>query len=508
MNRFRQAISLILLAAAAASLLTSCDTHEHSYRQTVVPPTCQSIGYTINTCSCGESYYSDYQATVAHTFGDWIAGQEATLTAGGEEYCVCQVCGRLQTRDTENRSVLPKLYLTNVSGESQAANLLYSAGKTLQFSSQALLTVCSTGVKPDFDLQLITDEETKASNPVDLGWGEQSHYRLSSLLPDRTMARDASAKALWQACLAEHTEGLAAAWPVKTLQNARLLVQVYRDSEYLGLYALLPPETDWAYALTDEQISPSAALRAMDAGAGCSFQSAPTYTDARGALTLYPDINHDNPHAADPYSGLAFLYSSTESTDWASSSFSAFSNFVRHAQDQAFRDRLSQYTDPAVLLDYFLLSLFFGCADGDTVGTIWYTGDGIHWLPSFSALDSCYCTTAEGGTETHPEDIPLPDEDPGRLSYAGTNLLWKRLTEVYTQELRERYAALRKTLLQPDAVYETFLRYYQDAEAELYLAEHALYPSLSFTEKEAEQLQSVFQNRIDAMDRWIGYSAT
>lgn len=59
------------------------ESHSHSYIQSVVTPSCTNSGYTINTCACGQSYYSDEQAPQGH---NWTV-------ASCTEPRICSTCG-------------------------------------------------------------------------------------------------------------------------------------------------------------------------------------------------------------------------------------------------------------------------------------------------------------------------------------------------------------------------------------------------------------------------------
>lgn len=74
--------------------VTEPTAHTHSYTATVVEPTCSEEGYTLYTCSCGDSYKSDYTETTAHKFinttCEWCGyvnnGKYETVTSGGVTY--------------------------------------------------------------------------------------------------------------------------------------------------------------------------------------------------------------------------------------------------------------------------------------------------------------------------------------------------------------------------------------------------------------------------------------
>lgn len=77
--------------------------HKHSYATSFVEPTCTDNGYTIYSCSCGESYTGDYVASTGHSYGEWIVVKEATTNSEGEETRTCSLCGETETR------TIPKL---------------------------------------------------------------------------------------------------------------------------------------------------------------------------------------------------------------------------------------------------------------------------------------------------------------------------------------------------------------------------------------------------------------
>lgn len=478
-------ICALLLCAVLLSALSGCDAHTHTFRQTVIEPTCNSIGYTVNTCSCGETYYSDHQPETEHIFSGWIAQREATLIAGGEEYRTCTACGILQTRNVENRSALPKLYLDGATDGKETVSLLYSAGEDAPFACDALVTqqADANGGKHVYALQLITGSDAREAYFADLGWGEQDRYLLTPQTLDPTYTRTRAAQTLWNACLERHTEGTTPEWEVSALEsflqtNRSTVLQLYRNGAYVGLYLLsLPPDV-----LTGAGSSTGAALRAEDESDGCLFRGQPVYANGEAG-------------------GFSFLDDSDVNAAWATDSFTAFAEFIRRSRDTAFREQLSQYTDPEVLLDYYLLLQFFGAPYGDTVGTVWYTTDLDHWLPTFDSYEVSYGLQASGAMLNGADGIPAPDEN-GIVSHTGQNLLWERLIHLFPGELSQRYHALRQTVLQPEALFDAFLTQYAQIEPELFEEEAALSP-FSDAAGDTERVHAFLLARLTAMDGWI-----
>lgn len=84
-------------------------THTHSYTSRITAPTCTAQGYTTFTCSCGDSYTSNYVAAKGHTNGSATIENrvEATCSRAGSYDSVirCTACGIVLSRTT---TTIPK----------------------------------------------------------------------------------------------------------------------------------------------------------------------------------------------------------------------------------------------------------------------------------------------------------------------------------------------------------------------------------------------------------------
>lgn len=65
--------------------------HTHSYTSTTVSPTCESQGYTVHECSCGESYTDSYTDALGHSYTDTVV--EPTTESEGYTLHTCSRCG-------------------------------------------------------------------------------------------------------------------------------------------------------------------------------------------------------------------------------------------------------------------------------------------------------------------------------------------------------------------------------------------------------------------------------
>ncbi|MCM1350393.1 MAG: leucine-rich repeat protein [Prevotella sp.] len=59
---------IIFMSVIILTMLVSCKKHKHDYKLSVVEATCTEQGYTLHTCSCGESYKDNYTEKVDHHY--------------------------------------------------------------------------------------------------------------------------------------------------------------------------------------------------------------------------------------------------------------------------------------------------------------------------------------------------------------------------------------------------------------------------------------------------------
>ena len=72
--------------------------HVHSYKATVVAPSCAAKGYTEHKCSCGDSYKDSYTDALGHSVTEQAVA--ATCTSGGYTLRTCSRCGTTETTNT------------------------------------------------------------------------------------------------------------------------------------------------------------------------------------------------------------------------------------------------------------------------------------------------------------------------------------------------------------------------------------------------------------------------
>ena len=72
--------------------------HTHEYVDKITIATCTKEGYTLHTCSCGDSYSDNKTTATGHSFGEWNTTKEPTPTAIGTAERKCSKCNETETK--------------------------------------------------------------------------------------------------------------------------------------------------------------------------------------------------------------------------------------------------------------------------------------------------------------------------------------------------------------------------------------------------------------------------
>lgn len=108
--------------------------HTHVYDVSFVSPGCETQGYTVHTCLCGDEYTDDYVPATGHIWSDWVIIREATTLSEGEQSKSCSQCGFVLTES------IPVIEIFVPSG----SNISFNAGFANISPETAVsdLTVC------------------------------------------------------------------------------------------------------------------------------------------------------------------------------------------------------------------------------------------------------------------------------------------------------------------------------------------------------------------------------
>lgn len=95
--------------------------HIHQYTSTVTPLTCTEQGYTTYTCTCGDSYRSNYTNPLGHSWDAGVVTTPATEAAPGVKRYTCTRCSATRT-ETIAQLTCPSAGFTDVPGANNWAH--------------------------------------------------------------------------------------------------------------------------------------------------------------------------------------------------------------------------------------------------------------------------------------------------------------------------------------------------------------------------------------------------
>ncbi len=76
--------------------------HSHSHAvDRVVAPTCTEKGYSVYSCSCGDTYKKDYKDALGHAWSEWTVVKQSTEDEEGTEKRTCERCGIEESRSID-----------------------------------------------------------------------------------------------------------------------------------------------------------------------------------------------------------------------------------------------------------------------------------------------------------------------------------------------------------------------------------------------------------------------
>jgi 1,4-alpha-glucan branching enzyme len=128
-------------------------------------------------------------------------------------------------------------------------------------------------------------------------------------------------------------------------------------------------------------------------------------------------------------------------SDDLKNSFNRVVRFVMNSSDEEFRNNINDYFDLYSLIDYYLFSYFACHLDGLAKNMLIGTYDGVQWGVMLYDMDSIFGAHVNGASFVSPQ-LVCPS------GYQENNsLLWQRLEKCFIEELKTRYAELRKGAL-------------------------------------------------------------
>lgn len=280
--------------------------------------------------------------------------------------------------------------------------------------------------KKNFTINMYSDEERTIKLKKNFkDWGEQSKFCLKANYTDTTHTRNlAGARIGYDMVnsrpnsefktnlLTAPRNGLVDGFPIK----------VYFNGSFYGIYTWNIPKDKWTFNMDD--VNPN---HCVLCGEKNSYEHGDSSCNFRQLWT-----NED---------GVDWSVEVGTLTDEIRASFNNAISHVLNTTDDEFKSNISNYFDLNSLIDYFCFTLLCCHMDGMGKNLLMVTYDGVHWGASLYDMDALFGAYPQG-------------------NYMATNfwltntgwreprsLLFERLEKCFINEIKSRYAELRKGAL-------------------------------------------------------------
>ncbi len=256
-------------------------------------------------------------------------------------------------------------------------------------------------------------------------------------------------------------------------------IKVYTNGSYQGIYTWNIPKEAWMWNMDGKNIS---------------------------HILMCAETNTDGVYAENA-SNFRKKWSGKDGEDWSievgphynsvKTSLNALISFVMNSSDASFKAALSRYLDVQSAIDYYLHQYVICGVDGLAKNMLLATYDGIKWYCGAYDMDATFGLTPQGAA-TVLATTACPEGYQERYS-----LLWERLVANFSEEIKARYAILRRGVYSLSNIVTQFERFMDGIGMELYAEDETLYDIPSAGENNIKNLRNFIRNRLNYVDARI-----
>lgn len=347
--------------------------------------------------------------------------------------------------------------------------------------------------KKNFTIKLYKDKAKTEKLKIDFkGWGKQSKFVLKANWIDLTHARNIVSARIWADIVKSRSDYNTLPELLRTSPNQGAIdgfpITVYGNGYYQGRYTLNIPKDKWMSNM-DDTLDTHCILCGENYGSGC-FRALPVING-----TDWTDELHD-------------IVPATIKTSWTN-----VIKFVMNSSDTEFKANLNNYIDVSSLIDYLLYAIMSTGLDAFGKNQIYMTYDGAKWIASMYDMDSTWGLWWNGqkfvSNDYAREDFQdLKDEGNGVTKQG--NLLYLRLQKLFINEIKTRYAELRKTIFTYPYLVNKFEEFVQICPQDIVKEDYAsttannAYTGIpSKTTNNIQQLRTNINARLTYVDSYI-----
>lgn len=290
--------------------------------------------------------------------------------------------------------------------------------------------------KKNQTVKLYADAECTEKLKVDFkGWGEQNKFCFKANWIDLTHARNIVSARLWGHVVKSRASYADIPELLRTSPNQGAVdgfpVKVYAGGVYQGRYTINIPKDAWM-ANMDSGLDTHCILCGENYVSGCF----------RAEALIDGSDWTDEVHETVP---------AVIKTRWNDAI-----RFVMNSTDEEFVSGIGNYFDVDSLIDYYLFGLASCGLDAFGKNQLYMTTDGLKWYATMYDMDSTWGLWWDGSYFVPSDYARSEYED---FKNGAGNLLYIRLETLFIEQLRARWAELRRGSLAVDNIINRFERF-------------------------------------------------
>lgn len=488
---------VIVLALSCVIGIITFRNSVHKYEVKVVAPTCENKGYTESVCVyCKKIIRKNYTSALGHDYGERVTESEPTAIEFGKETETCKRCNAQRVYNLEPTLNFKKFYYE---GDSFSVNSDWTAtgamtysyeGKTVKkyIKMKYINSNKERGIKNDFTVYFYDDKENTKEAKMALmdGTNSSSAWHFYGNFYDFYNLRNSVATELYRD-VRSSSESVDSRLKDNYGTCKSEPVLMYFNQTFAGVFELVEPTTNETFNM-DKNEKNQAIVRASSANNQTHFKT--EISENSSFKVLY---NSSRPEDKDKI---------TETDDkWVYESLNELSELVREADDDEFKEKISEHLDVDGMIDYMLTIYNIGAADNVGRAFTLATYDGKIWTPSVYDLNLSFGLDNKGNI-TNLEKILAPEYDDKEEKYNPHvySDLWDRMLNCYYDEIKERYYKLKDTVFSAENICEKFEKYKKIVPEAAYKAEAKLYKTINSDIDFENQITDFIKTRQEIFD--------
>lgn len=373
----------------------------------------------------------------------------------------CSACGATYEASVTSRDVgMPIVELTgDLSGMTKeqkvTAHLAFSSASrsfetdaTMKWQGDTSLRYA----KKNYSVTFITESGAKNKLEVCPEWGRQSKYCLKANWVDLSAARNIVSARLW----GEIVHARCADDPVDPLWNGGAVdgfpVLLYNNGNFLGLYTFNTPKDKWIYGMGDGDTEGLLMANGY-ANSVCMYQ---------------PIADVNNPEGSQWEVEYCSTEEDPEGVAWLSEAMNRLITCISTLDGAELKAALGQYADVDRIIDYLVYITVLRAEDNRAKNIMWATYDGTKFIPCAYDLEGSWGMNWSGSfVSGSPEEYTTPTD----------TMFLSKMVNNYGEELKARYAELRRSVLSYHNIETLFSSYVSQIPDLVYQAEKDRWPN-------------------------------